>query len=147
MSTLTGLIGGGGAPIVSSWPINASATWQSPFTARLTTTSSLQDLINITSGEGYFLSASTTVVSPLSAFFRVIIIVDGTTIVDEDAFASGDNVILSFWPPSNGYWSRSTISVVEGNPFTSAFPLRFESSLRVRMSGSIGTVEGVHVLT
>ena len=146
MSTLTGLVGGGGTAVVSSLPITGTL-WQSPFTCRITTNSSLQDLLNISGASGYLLSASVTVVSPLDTFARCIITVDGTTIADKHLYAGADDAILSFWPPSNGFWTRSTTSVVEGNPFTSAFPLRFESSLRVRISGVIGTVEGVHVLT
>jgi hypothetical protein len=147
MSTLTGLVGGGGGiPIVSSYPITSSQ-WRSSYTAQLTTTASLQDLLNISGASGYLLSASVTAVVPTSAFVRVIIIVDGTTIYDKDNFFSGDNVVYQFWPPSNGFFNRSTIAVVEGNAYASAFPLRFESSLRVRVSGAIGTVEGVHVLT
>ena len=147
MSTLTGLVGGGsGIPIVSSYPIT-STFWSSSYTAQLTTTSSLQDLLNISGASGYLLSASVTAVVAISTFCRVIITVDGTTIYDKNNFFGGDNVVYQFWPPSNGYFNRGTIAVVEGNAYASAFPLRFENSLRVRVSGPIGTVEGVHVLT
>lgn len=147
MSTLTGLVGGGGGvPIVSSYPIT-SGFWSSPYTCSITTTSSLQDLLNISGASGYLLSTSVTATAPVSANARVIITVDGTNIYDKTLFFSGDNVVYQFWPPTNGYWNRGTISVVEGNPYASAFPLRFESSIRVRVSGLIGTVEGVHVLT
>jgi hypothetical protein len=148
MSTLTGLVGGGGEPLVSSYA-PTSNQWIFPYTANMNVSSSLADLINITSGEGYLLTVSSTIISNTSQpSFRCQIIRDGTTILDKTAQVSGDNIIFQCWPPTTGYWNRGTISVVEGTPYASAFPLRFESSLRVRASGPIGgTLKCVHVLT
>lgn len=149
MSTLTGLVGGGGTPLVSSYAPTGNK-WIWPSTGFLNPVpSTLTDLINITSGSGYLLAVSATIIIATSQpNFRCQIIRDGVTIMDKTTSLDGDNIIAQMWPPTTGYWNRGTISVVEGNPYASAFPLRFESSLRVRLSGSIGgSVRGVHVLT
>jgi hypothetical protein len=149
MSTLTGLVGGGGTPLVSSYaPTGTKWIW--PSTGLLSSVpSSLTDLINVTSGSGYLLGVAATIVSNTNQpSFRCQIIRDGVTIMDKTTSLDGDNIVAQMWPPTTGYWNRGTVSISEGNAFASAFPLRFETSLRVRLSGSIaGSVRGVHVLT
>lgn len=149
MSTLTGLIGGGGsAPIVSSIPAGSATLWATSGiicpSAQVDVGTALTDVVNISSVSGYLNSVGfkcTTTSGTENV--RVQIIIDGTTVYDatKNTFT---NSYINVYP--------SAVPNPDNHSPGNGIALRFESSLRVRglranASGMVATLCANYFLT
>ena len=133
--------GGGTVGIVSNWPDSSTPDWRNPWNASLTlkqNDSSLKDLINITSGSGYLLAIELVKRSTNTQEIRCKITVDGKVVKNMSGSTAGDNIVIIFWPPTTNAPARTTTSFSNGS-IPPAFPLRFESRLRVQLALTSGT--------
>lgn len=143
MSTLTGLVGGGGGDKVATSLAQVSSSFLNNYSASATLSSTtLVNIVNISGVEGYLMAAF------LQGFgfstSRCIITIDGTTILDATGSVSSVNAATfpegescSIWPMGAFRAINETGQIIDqymrvgGN-------LRFESSLRVQMNKATG---------
>lgn len=130
-------LGGGGdaVPSITSIPSTLSV-WTSNFgvTSNVSTgsTSTLTDLVNITSGSGY--------VNMIRAYssstnnYRVVVIIDGTTVWDQTALTIA-NDYLNIYPQTGQPYGNTTTAVGYG---AWGIPLRFNTSCRLRFASAAG---------
>ena len=143
MSTLTGLIGGGGDKVITSLPQTSTSFNENYSAAASAVNSTLVDIVNISGTEGYLMAVF------LQAFdfstSRCIITIDGTNVLDATRTVSSVNPAsfpegeaCSIWP-MGAFRAFSETGQMVDQYMRVGGNLRFESSLRVRINRITGS--------
>ena len=143
MSTLTGLIGGGGEKVITSLPQTSGSFLDNYSAAAAVSSATLVDIVNISGTEGYLMAAFLQAFGFASS--RCIITIDGTNVLDATRTTSAVNAVsfpegesCSIWP-MGAFRAINEQGQIIDQYMRVGGNLRFESSLRVRMNVNSGT--------